>query len=74
MASEQEALDIKRRHSAQLLGQPGVCGVGVEKDADGEFVLAIHLDATRPSTGASLPDSIEGCRVKQILSGPFIKQ
>jgi len=74
MASEQEALEIKRKHSAQLLLWPGVCGVGVEKDEWVEFVLAVHLDATQPGVGAELPDFIEGCRVKRISSGPFTKQ
>ena len=32
MATEEEARAVKRRHSPQLLRQPGVCGVGVEKD------------------------------------------
>jgi len=74
MASEQDVLEIKRRHSAQLLRQPGVCGVGVEKDETGQFVLAIHLDATQPGAGAVVPDFIEGCPVKRIASGPFTKQ
>ena len=74
MDSEQEVLQIKRKHSVQLLQQPGVCGVGVEKDESGQFVLAVHLDANQPGAGATVPDSIEGCRVKRIASGPFTKQ
>jgi len=73
MVSEAQALDIKRRHSARLLDQPGVSGVGVEKDERGEFVLAVHLDPTQPNA-AAIPDSIEGCPVKRIFSGPFSKQ
>ena len=74
MASEKEIKEIKRRHSAQLLQQPGVCGVGVEKDERGDFVLTVHLDATRKDAGRTVPDSIEGCPVKRIRSGPFTKQ
>jgi hypothetical protein len=74
MASEAQALDIKRRHSARLLNQPGVSGVGVEKDDKGEFVLAVHLDPTQPNAAAAIPNSIEGCPVKRIFSGPFAKQ
>jgi hypothetical protein len=74
MASEQEVREIKRRHSAWLLQQPGVCGVGVEKDESGNFILAVHLDATQPEAGAAVPDSIEGCPVKRVLSGPFVRQ
>lgn len=74
MASEQEVKEIKRRNSAWLLQQPGVSGVGVEKDGSGNFVLAVHLDASQPGAGATVPDSIEGCPIKQIKSGPFTKQ
>jgi len=74
MPSEEEVAEIKRRHSAQLLQQPGVCGVGVEKDDAGNFYLAVHLDASDPRAGENVPDSIEGTPVKRIRSGPFVKQ
>jgi hypothetical protein len=74
MPSEQEVVEIKRRHSAQLLQQPGVCGVGVEKDKAGNFYIAVHLDATSPRAGENVPQSIEGAPVKRIRSGPFVKQ
>jgi hypothetical protein len=53
MLTEQEAHDVKRRHSAELLSKPGVSGVGVEKDEDGNFVIAIHLDADHPGLRSS---------------------
>ena len=74
MASEQTVLEIKRKHSAELLRQPGVCGVGVEKDDTGQFVLAVHIDPSQPNADRSVPDFIEGCPVKRIHSGPFTKQ
>jgi hypothetical protein len=74
MPSEEEVRAIKRRHSARLLQEPGVCGVGVEKDLQGNFVLTLHLDATQPDAGAAVPDFIEGCPVKRVRSGPFTKQ
>ena len=73
MPTEQEVRDIKRRHSAKLLQQPGVCGVAVEKNEQGNFVLAIHLDATKPDAGATVPDSIEGCPIRRHRTGPFVK-
>jgi hypothetical protein len=73
MLSENEVREIKRRHSAHLLQQPGVCGVAVEKADDRGFVLAIHLDATRADAGATVPDEIEGCPVRRERSGPFVK-
>jgi hypothetical protein len=65
--------DIKRRHSAALLSQPGICGVGVEKDEAGEHVLAIHVDAGHPEALKAVPERIEGCPTKVIASGPFRK-
>ena len=60
MATEEEARAIKSRHSPQLLRQPGVCGVGVEKDEAGNFVIAIHLDSDDPEVRAHLPQHLEG--------------
>ena len=73
MTREEEVRQIKRRHSADLLGRPGVCGVGVEKDETGELVLAIHLESDDPAVRASLPDQIEGHTVRFVVSGPFRK-
>jgi hypothetical protein len=73
MKTEQEVREIKRRHSARLLGLPGVCGVGVEKDDNGAFVLALHLDSDAPEITAKLPTEIESCPVKWHRSGPFRK-
>jgi len=72
--AEHEVVEIKRRHSAQLLQQPGVCEVSVEKDDYGNFYLAVHLDASNPRAGGNVPDSIEGAPVKGIRSSPFVKQ
>lgn len=73
MKSEQEVRQIKKRHSAQLLALPGVCGVGVERDGDGQYVLVLHLESNAPSLTASLPTWIEDCPVKWVQSGPFHK-
>jgi hypothetical protein len=71
--SEAGALRVKRRHSAHLLGCPGVVGVGVEKSAEGGFVLAIHLSTDTPEVRQCLPERIEGYPVKIIASGPYRK-
>jgi len=73
MATEYEIREVKRRYAAHLLKQPGVSGVGVEKDAAGAYVLAIHLDSDDPEVRNSLPDEIEGHRIKYVYSGPFRK-
>ena len=73
IATEQEIRELKHRHSARLLSQPGVSGVGIEKDDSGEYVLAVHLDSDDPEARKLFPDEIEGHRVKYIKSGPFRK-
>jgi len=73
IATEQEIRELKQRHSARLLSQPGVSGVGIEKDDAGEYVLAVHLDSDAPEADKPLPDEIEGYRVKYVKSGPFRK-
>lgn len=73
IATEQEIRELKHRHSAHLLSQPGVSGVGVEKDDAGEYVLAVHLDSNDPEALKPLPDEIEGHRIKYVNSGPFRK-
>jgi hypothetical protein len=71
MATEQQIRDLKARHSARLLGSRGVSGVGIEKDGEGGYVLAVHLDDDPESLG--LPAEIEGHRIKYVRSGPFRK-
>ena len=53
--------------------QPGVAGVGVERDSGGGFLIAIHLATHDPDVRAGLPDVIEGCPVRVDYSGPFRK-
>lgn len=73
IATEKEIREVKHRHSARLLSQPGVSGVGIEKDDAGEYVLAVHLDSDNPEGGKELPAEIEGVPVKYVRSGPFRK-
>jgi hypothetical protein len=73
MTTEEQAREIKRRHSPLLLQQPGVAGVGVERDAQGNYCISIHLDSEDPAVTAALPAEIEGCPVRLIHSGPFRK-
>ncbi len=73
MASEQEARDVKNRHSMELLRLPGVCGVGVQKSGENDFYIALHVESNDPQIVAKLPKQIEGLRVETIVSGPFKK-
>jgi hypothetical protein len=73
MATLEEIRELKRRHSARLLGLPGVSGVGIERDDDGGgYALAIHLDGDAANQ-LGLPAELEGHRIKYIRSGPFRK-
>ena len=72
--TQEEASRIKRRHADQLMKIPGVVGVGVEKDDQGRFVLAVHFDARKEGGDPPIPDHIDNCPVKLIRSGPFRKR
>lgn len=71
MATEAELKEVKRRHSPHLLQMPGVCGVGVEKDDAGEYVLAVHVNVDDPQVEQTLPQTLEGHPIKVVRSGPF---
>lgn len=71
MVSETKAMQVKQRYSAQLLSQPGITGVGIEKGDDGEFVLAIHVDGSNPDIASQLPKQLDGLPVKIVKSGPY---
>jgi hypothetical protein len=73
MASEQEARDVKNRHSMELLRLPGVCGVGVQKSGENDFYIALHVESNDPQIAGQLPKELEGLRVETIVSGPFKK-
>jgi hypothetical protein len=73
MKKEDQLREVKRRHAADLLNQPGVCGVNVETDERGQPVLAIHLDTDDPAVRQRLPSQIEGYPVKFVRSGPYQK-
>ena len=73
MADEITAREVKKRNSARLRSLAGVCAVGVEKDASGDFVLAVHLDESVAQAGGDVPDEVEGVKVVRHSSGPFRK-
>ena len=73
MITEEQARAVKQRHSDRLRQMHGVSGVGIEKNAAGEFVLSVHLDAQDPNAGKEVPQAIEGLPVRLIRSGPFQK-
>jgi hypothetical protein len=73
MATEREAEEVNDKYGMRLLDLPGVVLVGVEQDAPGEFVLAVHIESDDPEIRKDLPKEIEGCPVKVVYTGPYRK-
>jgi hypothetical protein len=70
VASHDEIRRIKDRYGQDLLSKHGVAGVGIEKDGD-DYDLVVHL--ADESARASLPDELEGQKLRFVTSGPFVK-
>jgi hypothetical protein len=66
-----ELRTLKQKHARELMGRPGVSGVGVEKDSAGKLRLTVHLDANQPEIRDDMPDELEGHSINYIWSGPF---
>ncbi len=74
MATFDEIRALKKRHSARLLRQPGVCGLDIETDQSGEATLTVHLDTDDPAVRRHLPEQLEGFPLRYRRTGPFQKQ
>lgn len=74
VATFEEAKQVKRKHSLRLLKTPGVCGVDVQSDAQGQGFICIHLDAEGAAAEAELAQDLDGVPVKLLYTGPFEKQ
>lgn len=72
MQTETAVRKLKRRHSATLLRQRGVSGVGVEKADEGGFILTIHLAEDSPAVRESVRKVVGDAPVRLAKSGPFI--
>ena len=70
--TENEAMQIKDRHSEELLKIPGVHGVGVGQDEQGWPVLLIMAEIGRyPDLAAQLAQRLEGIPFKVVEGGPI---
>jgi hypothetical protein len=65
--TDDEIMQIKDRHSEELLKIPGVHGVGVGKDE----LLIIGEIQKYPELATTLPKELEGCPVKLVQGGPI---
>ena len=67
MRTDEGAQAVKRAHSSELLGRPGIVGFGVEHDENGEPILTIHVDSDDRRLLSSLPSQIEEYPVKVVV-------
>ena len=74
MATFDEAKAVKRKHSANLLQQAGICGVDVQTNHAGQSSICIHVDTNDATVLASIPKELEGIPVNCLRTGPFRKQ
>jgi hypothetical protein len=74
MASFDELQAVKRRHASELLRMPGVCGIDVAVNAQGEAAITIHLETEDPRVRQQLPDQLEGHPLWYVPTGPLSKQ
>ena len=74
MATVDELRAVKRKYSANLLRQPGVCGVDINIGKSGEASLTVHLDSRAPEIRATLPSVLDGFPVEYVYTGPIRKQ
>ena len=70
MATEEQAREVKRRHSRTLMTRPGVTGVGVQRDESNpsDYFVAVHLDRDDPGLAASLPEKLDDCAVRVVTT------
>lgn len=70
MSTERQIKALKKRHAKDLLAHPSVSGVGVERDEDGQYVLAVHIS----EDADDLPAELDGHRLTYIRGDRFEKQ
>jgi hypothetical protein len=69
MTTVDAAREAKNRHSARLLAEPGIEGVGVER-RDADWVVVIHADPAARDT-IRPPRELDGVPVVVVWDGPF---
>lgn len=74
MATLEQLRQVKRKHSANLLRQEGVCGVDIDLKKSGEGVIVVHLETRNAKVRQTLPTELEGIPVEYVYTGPIRKQ
>jgi hypothetical protein len=66
--------EVKARHEARLMAEPGVVAVGIGSGTDGKPAIIVSLDRERPEVRASVPAQIDGYAVRVQVIGPVRAQ
>ena len=74
MPTVDELRAVKRKYSAELLRQPGVCGVDINIEKSGKASLTVHLDAPGAKIREAVPTALDGIPVEYVYTGPIRKQ
>lgn len=69
--ADDDIVDVKERHEAQLMAIPGVVGVGIG-EAAGEAVIVVYVEKRTPQIEQDVPKELEGYPVVVEVSGPIV--
>jgi len=72
METRNEALEVKRKHSAYLLGLTGVVGVGIIENESG-YGLLVQVEADDDDLVKKISERLKGYRFKIERSGRYRK-
>ena len=71
MTALEEISQVRKRHEAELLGLPGVVGIGVglTEGAQGVPCILIQVEKLRPVYEAEIPKNLEGVPTRVVVVG-----
>ena len=65
------AREVKQRHDRDLMSTPGVEGVGVSLDDEGNPVIDVFVRTLDPGVRERIPAELEGVPVRVVETGRF---
>ncbi|MBC8248787.1 MAG: hypothetical protein H8E90_03830 [Anaerolineales bacterium] len=65
-----EIVDVMEKHQEELMGMPGVLGVGIGRsEATGEFVILVMIEEMTTALEEVLPKELDGFKVESVVTG-----
>ena len=65
-----EIVDVMEKHQEELMGMPGVLGVGIGRsDATGEFIILVMIEEMTATLEEVLPKELDGFKVEPMVTG-----